>query len=195
MSHAWDAVANLVDFTAPLNLAAIRERVSSNAEILEIGCGYGRILAQLQSHGYVNVRGYDSSVKMIERGRMEYPSLCLAVADATALPDADRSVDVVVMAALLTSVPALGDRRAVVAEIRRVLRPSGAIHGVEFLRQQDALYSIDGTFTSKAGPRMCHFSQAELRELFAEFDEWHIWQKETKSLSGGSAVVLQFVAA
>jgi ubiquinone/menaquinone biosynthesis C-methylase UbiE len=195
MSRAWDAVANTVEFSAPLDLAAIRTRISSSAEILEIGCGYGRIMAQLESDGYVNIRGYDASAKMIERARTDHPHLHLAVADATALPDLDSSVDAIVIVALLTSLPAACDRRAVVAEIRRVLRPSGTIHGVEFLRQQDAPYSIDGTFTSKAGPRMCHFSPDELRDLFSDFGEWHAWEKETTSLSGANAVVLQFVAA
>ncbi len=172
-------------------MAAIRDRVVLNARVLDLGCGYGRITSQLLSAGYENLRGYDISVKMIERAKTRYPQLDLKVADAAKLPEADNSVDTVVVSALFTSIPELQRRRAVADEIRRVLKRGGEVHGVEFLRERGA---ESGAFKSKAGIEMWHFEPEELRRLFTGFTRWESWCVNVPSLSGSPSAVLQFVA-
>lgn len=194
MTKSWDAVAATVQFTAPLNMVAFREHVAPNAEILDLGCGYGRVASQLIAAGFTRVRGYDASEKMIKRARVQHPQLCLSIADAAMLPEVDHSVDAVVVAALLTSIPSPDKQRAVVKEIRRVLRRGGVVHGVEFLQQQDATYSDGGRFKSKVDIAMWHFQPDELEHLFASFTGWVSWRENTHSLSGSSSAVLQFMA-
>lgn len=105
MPQTWDAVAGTVQFTAPLNVSAFLERVSPDAEVLDLGCGYGRVTSQLAAAGFKNIRGYDASEKMIERAKTQHPQLRFAVADAAKFPEPDRSIEAVVASALLTSIP------------------------------------------------------------------------------------------
>jgi ubiquinone/menaquinone biosynthesis C-methylase UbiE len=191
---SWDSVAHTVEFTVPLNWSAFREKVATDAEILEIGCGYGRVAAELVAIGYKNVRGYDASQKMIKRANALHPEIRLSVADASALPEPDHSCDVVVLSALLTCVPAPARQREVIKEIARVLRPTGAVHGVEFLRQERTAYPDGGLFNSRYGITMWHFEPQELRGLFADFGGWQAGQLKVPSLSGTPADILQFVA-
>jgi ubiquinone/menaquinone biosynthesis C-methylase UbiE len=191
MQQPWDAVAEHVQFSAPLNLAALRKHVAPEAEILDLGCGYGRIAAQIVSAGFAHVRGYDSSARMIARATAEQPQILFRVADAATLPEADHAIDAVVTAALFTCIPQAQRRREIVAEVQRVLKPGGSVHGVEFLRAPDA---ASGAYTSSAGIAMWHFQPEELRELFERFTGWTSWPKNVASLSGTSATVLQFVA-
>lgn len=191
MHQSWDDLAETVQFTAPLNLAALQEHVASDAQILDLGCGYGRIASQLLSAGFTKVRGYDASEKMIERARAQDPQLYLSVADAAKLPEPDLSIDAVVVSALFTSIPAPRRQRAVVTEIQRVLKPDGSVHGVEFLREPSA---ASGAFKSKGGIAMWHFQPEELRRLFAAFTGWTAWHESVPSLSGSPSTVLQFVA-
>lgn len=191
MPQAWDAVAETVQFAAPLNMSAFRERVAPDAKILDLGCGYGRVASELTLAGFANIRGYDSSEKMIERARKEHPQLRLRVANVSRLPEPDQSVDAVVVSALFTSIPDPNGQRAVVEEIQRVLKPGGTVHGVEFLREPSA-YS--GAVMSKAGLHMWHFQPEELRRLFDAFTGWDSWRANVSSLSGSLASVMQFVA-
>jgi ubiquinone/menaquinone biosynthesis C-methylase UbiE len=192
---SWDSVAHHVQFTVPLNIAAFRERVPLDARIVEIGCGYGRVCAELAANGYRDMRGYDASPGMIERACVEHPQMTFTVADATSLPEPDRSFDVVVISALLTCVPAPERQRKVVQEIERVLRPAGAVHGVEFLRQPNTAYPDGGAFHSRYDIPMWHFERDELRRLFGSFRAWTSWSLTVPSLSGTPADILQFVAS
>jgi ubiquinone/menaquinone biosynthesis C-methylase UbiE len=149
------------------------------------------VTAELFSAGFAKVRGYDASQKMIARAKTQHPLLRFTVADAAKLPDADHSVDAVVVSALFTSIPERARQTAVVEEIQRVLRPGGSVHGVEFLRQTDA---SNGAFTSRTGIAMWHFQPEELRELFAAFTGWISWRQNVSSLYGTPSSVLQFVA-
>lgn len=194
MPQSWDDVAETVQFTAPLNLSAFIERVPPDAEVLDLGCGYGRVASQLASAGFKNIRGYDASEKMIQRAKTQHPQLRLNIADAAMLPDRDHSIGAVVASALLTSIPEAAKRQAVIREIRRVLKPGGTIHGVEFLRREGVAYANGGIFESKAGIAMWHFQPDELERLFARFTGWQSWREHAPSLSGGPSPVLQFVA-
>ncbi|MEK6806554.1 MAG: class I SAM-dependent methyltransferase [Pseudomonadota bacterium] len=193
MKASWDSVAQNVHFTAPLNVAAFCERVALDAMILDLGCGYGRLASQLITLGFIHVSGYDASRKMIERGNALHPQLRLAVADVAKLPEPDGAADAVILSALLTSIPDPAKQRDVVKEIKRVLRPGGTVHGVEFLRQRGVAYQESGVFESKAGIAMWHFQAHELKQLFAGFSRWESWRQEAPSLSGATSEVLQFV--
>jgi SAM-dependent methyltransferase len=65
--------------------------------LLEVGCGsgcYSEVLATLLPNG-VAYTGVDYSQAMIARARLHYPSTAFEVADATRLPYADASFDIV----------------------------------------------------------------------------------------------------
>jgi SAM-dependent methyltransferase len=69
----------------------------TNSRLLEVGCGsgyYSEVFAALLPGG-VQYTGIDYSNAMIARARARYPSNAFAVADATRLPYAGRTFDIV----------------------------------------------------------------------------------------------------
>jgi SAM-dependent methyltransferase len=69
----------------------------ANPQVLEVGCGsgyYSDVFATLLTGG-VRYTGVDYSEAMIARARAHYPSTAFEVADATRLPYADATFDIV----------------------------------------------------------------------------------------------------
>jgi ubiquinone/menaquinone biosynthesis C-methylase UbiE len=92
--------------------------------VLDPGCGTGWLAAGLRrAMPTLRVVGVDLSAGMLDRARRAgaWP---LVQADATALPVAAASVDLVVTRGVLHHLP---DVAAALAEWRRVLRPGGAV--------------------------------------------------------------------
>lgn len=97
--------------------------------VLDIGCGVGRWCMHF-AHLGLNPTGLDISSEAITQAKAwasdEGMALSFLVAPATALPLADASFSAVVASAVLDHLP-LAECRAAMAEIRRVLRPGGAL--------------------------------------------------------------------
>jgi SAM-dependent methyltransferase len=91
--------------------------------VLDIGCGVGwgsRLL--LDEGGAATVTGVDLFAPAIEYAEQHFGGPTYLVGDMTALPVSDASADVVVCFEALEHVH---DHLAVLAEVRRVLRPDG----------------------------------------------------------------------
>ncbi|WP_209306361.1 class I SAM-dependent methyltransferase [Blastococcus sp. CT_GayMR19] len=103
--------------------------------VLEIGCGTGNLLlAAKRSQPAATVVGVDPDLTALARAQRKAHRRGLAVqldrGYADELPYADDSVDVVLSSFMLHHVPA--DRREpAMREVRRVLRPGGALHLVD----------------------------------------------------------------
>ncbi len=114
-----------------------------DGRVLDLGCGDGRVAAELSRSG-ARVVGVDPSRVALDRARREHPSLELAepLADGT-LPFEDASFDVVVCLHVLQHV---ADTQRLLSEARRVLQPGGSMaiavpwHG----RTQSALKALVG---------------------------------------------------
>jgi SAM-dependent methyltransferase len=96
-------------------------RWARGADVLEVGCGTGRILEGLAGAARRAV-GVDLSAGMLERARER--ELSVLRGTATELPLRDESFDLVCSFKVLAHVPDLG--RAF-AEMSRVLRPGGRL--------------------------------------------------------------------
>ncbi len=115
----------------PKNLLVKKERFflqrlrGGRGRVLELGCGGGwRFFASIGP-----VVGLDLSASSLANAARVYDAVVLA--DAGALPFADQSFDVVVSLDFLGHVPP-ARKGAVLAEIRRVLKPGGVtLHYVE----------------------------------------------------------------
>ena len=94
--------------------------------VLDVACGGGLVSLPLAGDGY-RVRGVDLAEDALAVARRRVPvgaDATFEVADAAALPDADASVDAVLLLDVLEhveSVPAL------LAEAARVVRPGGVV--------------------------------------------------------------------
>ncbi|RAG86839.1 ubiquinone/menaquinone biosynthesis protein [Streptacidiphilus pinicola] len=105
--------------------------VRPGGRVLDLGCGTGHELAQLQADGFHAV-GVDLSAELLRAGRERLHAdghpVRLAVADGGRLPFADASFDGCRIERVLQHVP---DPAAVLREVRRVLRPGGAVAVLE----------------------------------------------------------------
>jgi SAM-dependent methyltransferase len=102
--------------------------------VLEIGCSHGDVLAGLARLGArpEDLVGVDLLPDRIAVARRRHPGLRFEVGNAEELPFADAAFDLVLAFTVFSSI--LDDRmsRRVSAEVRRVLRPGGALLWYDF---------------------------------------------------------------
>jgi ubiquinone/menaquinone biosynthesis C-methylase UbiE len=96
-------------------------RTEQGGRLLDAGCGTGHFTAVLAGRG-ANVIGLDNSFEMLEYAKSRYHIHNLVYGNAEALPFVADSFDTVVM---FTVLEFLEEPRAALAEILRVLKPSG----------------------------------------------------------------------
>jgi SAM-dependent methyltransferase len=125
----------------------------SGGSVLDLGCGAGQLLDHVRASGLrPSWTGVDLRPEAVEAAREAHPEAAFLVASADHVPVPDATVDVVVAELLFSSLPSAALERAVVAEIRRVLRPRGwlvwsdlrydnpsnpAVHGIDTRRLAD----------------------------------------------------------
>jgi ubiquinone/menaquinone biosynthesis C-methylase UbiE len=123
-------------------LEAIARRFdrSTNFDLLEIACGSGVFTRDLAlSFPEARILASDVSPAYVEWSRKRlgtYPHVEMRTADACALDIADASMDIVVAIYLFHELP-LEERRRVLAEARRVLRPGGRFVLLDSLQFDD----------------------------------------------------------
>ena len=97
------------------------ERYGAGGRVLEVGCGTGLLLER--TYGFASsAAGIDLSAGMLAKARER--GLLVALGDATALPFANASFDVVCSFKVL---PHVADIRAALSEMARVTRPGGHV--------------------------------------------------------------------
>jgi SAM-dependent methyltransferase len=107
-------------------LAAL-DGLPPGSRVLDLGCGAGGTTRSLvAARPDLAVSGCDFSRAAIAAARSFGDDIPYAVADATALPYADGSLDAVIVYDVLEHIPDVG---RCLAEIARVLRPGGVLAG------------------------------------------------------------------
>lgn len=115
-----------------------------NARVLEVGAGPGGLwrenLDRLPAGWHVTLTDLSEGMVTHQRATISSPAFDFAQADVEALPFADASFDVVVANHMLYHAP---DRPKALAELRRVIRPGGALiaatNGESNMRELDDL--------------------------------------------------------
>ena len=111
--------------------AVVRHAPVGTSHVRDLACGTGDLaLAMAEALPTATVEGVDVAAGMIARAR-PHPRITYRVGDATRLPDADGSIDVVSIGYGLRNFP---DHRAALVEVARVLRPGGIVAILEFTR-------------------------------------------------------------
>jgi SAM-dependent methyltransferase len=101
---------------------AAAEAGGRKARALEVGCGTGHWLATL-ADDLGAIIGLDLSAGMLGQARRQAPAAPVVQGEAGALPFAAGAFDLVICVNALHHFP---DKRAFIAEARRLLRPGGA---------------------------------------------------------------------
>jgi ubiquinone/menaquinone biosynthesis C-methylase UbiE len=88
-----DTFALITGRGAPLLIEAAQ--VDGSCQVLEVGCGPGKVAAEFARTG-ATVTGVDLSARMVEIAQQRYPNIRFQEANAEQLPFDDRTFDVVV---------------------------------------------------------------------------------------------------
>ncbi|KUJ68862.1 methyltransferase type 11 [Streptomyces albus subsp. albus] len=203
----WETTGAGHTFTHPLDTELLTRHVPVEARILDYGCGYGRLAAELDALGYLRVCGVDPSAALVARGRVEHPGLDLRQLDGLPLPFADGEFDAALLFAVLTCVPEERVQRETVAELARVVRPGGVLYLSDVPLQHDEYHRARyeaaaewaeayGVFGIEDGGVFRHQDPVGLRVLLAEwgFEVAEEREDPVPTLSGGVVTRLQVVA-
>jgi ubiquinone/menaquinone biosynthesis C-methylase UbiE len=151
--------------------AYIRDHVATDDLILDVGCGIGSIEERLSDHDIV---GVDRSKAMIRTAR-DRASSPFVIGDATMLPIASTSVDVVCFVATLEFIP---DVEAALSEATRVLRPDGTLIAL-VLNTRSTYVRTNLEREGSYFQRMVHRDTADLERTIRTYVDG-----ETKSVLG-----------
>jgi len=124
---------------------AIRRRLIDQADlrpghrVLEVGCGTGTLLMlTARAHPRVQLTGLDPDPKALDRARRKADSARVPIqldrGFSDALPYADASFDRVFSAFMLHHLEDTDQKLRTFREIRRVLKPGGRLHLIDFAR-------------------------------------------------------------
>jgi ubiquinone/menaquinone biosynthesis C-methylase UbiE len=184
----WDNVAETVDFNLEISTEYFTASVPKNAKVLDFGCGYGRITNQLYELGYHHLVGVDASLEMIKRGNSDYSSLDLRHLSGSTLPFSDNEFDSIVTCAVFTCIATQTERKYVIEELHRVLRPNGILYLAEFCSNNSL------RFESSTGVPMWHSQQEELELMLEGFNIELSNVVESATMSGHASKASHIIA-
>lgn len=202
--ECWDAAAEKAVFTHPLDLELLLRHVERSDRVLDYGCGYGRTLKTLREQGFDRLAGSDISKEMVARALASLPGVPIAVASGGVASYPDESFDVVLLFAVLTSVPRDEDQRALMDDIRRLLVPGGLVYVSDFLlhsdarnleryRRSESRFGRRGVFEIEGGAVMRHHDRDWIRELMQPFEALEQSEFEARTMFGNPASGFRFV--
>jgi SAM-dependent methyltransferase len=187
----WNTAGTTKTFGHPPDLERLAA-VDRGAKILDDGCGYGRLVEMLTAHGFTDVEGVDPAAALVEKAHTDRVRV---LADPPHLPHATGSVDVVLLFAVLTCIPADQGQRDLIAELSRVLAPGGLLYLSDLCLQDDprnlARYERDagvhgtyGVFETGDGALCRHHTAEWLLTLLAGFTRVDSWTVDVRTMNG-----------
>jgi SAM-dependent methyltransferase len=200
----WDQVGPTKTFAHPINISRLEQWLKRSSFIVDYGCGYGRALSVLKGDGYEHLAGFDPAPAMIETARGRYPDIRFDVLkDFRSIPLRDASVDVVLLFAVLTSVPGSEGQRAIIDEITRVLRPEGILYISDMWLQSDdrnvarydrdaRKYGIYGVFDLAEGVTVRHHDRQWIESLLHRYELLALDEIEVQTMNGHAASAFQW---
>jgi len=200
----WDRIAAERRFTLPLRADWLAAHLDYRARILDFGCGYGRTLAGLKAAGYENDLGMDFSAGMLRECRAQHPAMRLVQCDGQAIPLRDKCIDLVLLVAVLTCIPADADQCALADEIQRVLHPGGLLYIADFLLNDDARNreryergaqeaGVYGVFRHPEGIVLRHHRPEWIAELTRAFRRLECERFEAVTMNGNRSAAFLYL--
>lgn len=198
----WNSKGVEKNFAHPINFDWLRELLPADAKILDYGCGYGRLTSMLKARGYREIVGVDASQQMIARAKRENPGCEFLIIDQPKIPFLNESFDLVLLFTVLTCTPTDLGQRAIIREVRRVLRSAGLLYVSDFLLQPDDRntqryrrdadkFGMYGVFELPEGAIMRHHTPQWIAELMSEFHQVTVSEIAVTTMNGNSSVAFQ----
>jgi ubiquinone/menaquinone biosynthesis C-methylase UbiE len=201
----WDRVAGEKRFHHPFRFAWLDAHLVGS-EILDCGCGYGRLLAELAQCGYRNAVGADFSEGMLRRCVILQPDLSLRLvqSDGNMLPFREHSFDAVLLFTLLTCLPMESEQRGLFAEVERILRPSGLVYISDLLLNTDSRnivrykqfaeqFGSYGVFRLPEGIVVRHHAEDFIESLTEAFDRLEYETFTVTTMNGNTSAAFQYL--
>jgi len=201
----WDSLAADKVFTHPLNLKKIKSIIIPDQNILDYGCGYGRLSQQLWEIGFKNILGVDVSPKMIERGKRLFPHLNLQILDIEIRFSEDSSFNLVLLFSVLTCIPTNKGIEGLMNNIHRILSPGGYLYisdtliqsnrrNVQRYQQYQQEFGIYGVFRLTDGGVFRHFYIPEIQEFTSKFEPISIDYLRVRTMNNHPARGFQYLS-
>ncbi|HEU4780321.1 MAG TPA: class I SAM-dependent methyltransferase [Steroidobacteraceae bacterium] len=198
----WNRAASTRQFTHPLDSARLTHALPRDANILDYGCGQGRLVDELVELGYTHLLGIDSSPEMIRIASERIPAATFLVNDGEQLPCGDASLDAVLLFAVLTCIPSDSIQKNLLREFKRILRPGGLLLISDYPLQTDernlrryeqfaAELGGHGRFRLPDGAVLRHHPREWFDELLAGFHIEQSLEVEGLTMNGNSTRLLQ----
>ena len=200
----WDRIAPEKRFSHPLRLEWLLQHLWSRARILDHGCGYGRVLDQLSAAGYREAVGTDFAKNMLAQCRSKYPQLTVVLSDGQTLPFRDRSFDAVLLFTVLTCIPGDSDQRALLTEVKRVLRRGGILYISDVLINSDKRnleryerhanqFGVYGVSELPEGVIVRHHRQEWIEQLTVAFARLAFEKFTVTTMNGNPSAAFQYL--
>ena len=191
-------------FSHPLRIAWLTRHAGPRARILDLGCGHGRILADLLRTGYKGVIGMDFSLRMLQSARSQLPGARLIQNDGQTIPLQKQSVDLVLLFAVLTCIPRDEEQRDLLRAIGRVLRPGGLLYISDLLLNRDlrnlerydryaGKYGTYGIFELPEGVVVRHHRKEWIEELTGSFGQLDFEFFEVTTMNSNRSAAFQYL--
>ncbi len=176
----WNRVATQKTFTHPVDITMLQRHLQPHSRIVDYGCGYGRVVKELQDSGFTDVSGFDTSAGLVARAHQSGIAGVTAVSDITALPVADNSVDCFLLFAVLTCIPSNAEQEKVISVLHSKLRSRGMLYISDYYLQKDRTEVGDykaldgnmenyGVFTLPEGATFRHHTPQWIAHLLTQF--------------------------
>ena len=134
----WDGVADKKEFTHPLRIDLIEKYFNEKDEILDYGCGYGRIVNQLLNLNFKNIKGFDTSLELIRRGKSFSHLPIYQINSPIELPINDNSIDKLILFAVLTCIPSNKGQEELIDLLYSKLKPGGILYLSDYYLQNNS---------------------------------------------------------
>ncbi len=199
----WNKVAKTKQFTHPIDIGLLEKYVDKTSVILDYGCGYGRLVNELQANGFTNVTGFDTSVELIARG--EQVGNIYHIGSPHELLVADDSVEGILLFAVLTCIPLNKDQVELIEILWNKLKPGGIMYISDYYLQTDTSEvrryenlnddeNNYGVFSLFEGATFRHHTREWIVELLSRFDIKEEWSVPVKTMNGHEATAFQVIA-